>query len=91
MNSFTEKTTIPIGWAAAILSAIVGVVFNIGVTHAQINGLESRISKVESDQAARDRVSQQQQLKLQRLDITLTAIDKRLQSIDKKLDRMERK
>jgi hypothetical protein len=42
-NQISEKTTIPLGWAAIIVMSLAGVVFTGGMTHARFQGLEAKV------------------------------------------------
>lgn len=91
MSDINQKTRIPLGWAVTIIVTVISVAFNAGIAHFRLQNLqkqwqEYKVSRVDSQRGFRE-----QQLKLQRLDLTLDNISKRLESIDRKLDRMEKR
>ena len=78
MSDISEKTKIPVAWAASIIMALLGVVFNAGIGYAKFNALENEFEKVRIEKVESDRSKQEQELKIQRLDITLSNIAVRL-------------
>lgn len=94
MSDISEKTKIPIGWAATILSLIAGLVFQAGVSYTRFSALEVEYEKHRSAEDAIHSVSQSKgfetELRVQKLEILLGSIDNKLESISKKLDRLDR-
>lgn len=90
MNAITEKTQIPLGWAATIMSLVVGLVFQAGVSYTRFSGLEAEFDR--HRQAEQGVLSKgfETELRVQKLEIMLGSIDSKLAAIDKKLDKLDK-
>lgn len=89
MSNQDEQMKIPLAWAATIVSTIVGVAMQAGVAHYRIGELEKSIIEAKAEQVISAKTNEQHELKLQRLEITLTNISDKLDGIANKLDRFE--
>jgi hypothetical protein len=83
MSDLNDKTKIPIAWAATIILSVIGMAFNAGVAHYRLGTVEGKVVEIEKASVTRE-------LKIQKLEITLSNIEKTVESIDRKLDRMRR-
>lgn len=43
MTNLSEKTNIPIAWAASIIASIIGVVFSAGISYQKFNAFEAEL------------------------------------------------
>lgn len=91
MASLDEKTKIPIGWAASILFAIVGLVFQAGVSYTRFAALDAEFSRHLAAEEAAKTKGFETELRVQKLEILIGNIDLKLGQIDKKLDRINEK
>lgn len=89
MSNSDEQLKIPIGWAATIVSTIVGVAMQAGITHYRVGALESELADVKAAEALYNKTNSEHELKLQRLEITLSNISDKLDGISGKLDKLE--
>lgn len=94
MSDLSEKTKIPIGWAATIVSLIAGLVFQAGVSYTKFSALELEFDRHRIAEESIHTVSQSKgfetELRVQKLEILLGSIDSKLESINKKLDKLDR-
>lgn len=91
MSTIDEKTKLPLSLVIALVTAFVSIAGTAAVSHYRLSQLEKEWDQFKIEQTESTKVSQQQELKLQRLDLTLDNIKENLESINRKLDRMEKK
>jgi len=87
----SEKTRIPLGWAMTIMTTLSGVIGTGAVSHYRLNALEKSWDSYQHAAEMKSDTDRAQELKIQKLEITLQGIDTALNRIDARLERMENK
>lgn len=90
-SEISEKTKLPLGWALTILGTISSVVGTGAIAHNRLERLEQDWLEYKQASESKNHVDQMQEMKIQRLEITLQGIDSLLNRIDARLERMETK
>lgn len=85
----SEKTKIPLGWAMTIVTTLSGVIGTGAVSHYRLNMLERSWEDYQHAAELKSDTDRAQELKIQKLEITLQGIDTALNRIDARLERME--
>ena len=91
MSDLSEKTKIPLGWAATIMGLIVSVVFQTGVSYTRFASLEQEFERHRASEVAGQSKGFETELRVQKLEILLGNIDTKLEIITKKLDELGEK
>ena len=86
-----EKTKLPLGLVVSIFVLFAGMIGTGATSHYRLTQLEKDWQQTRASMARARDDYQTQELKVQRLDLTLGNIEKKLDSIEKKLDRLELK
>jgi len=91
MNELNDKTKLPLGWALTILGTLSSVIGTGAVAHYRLNMLEREWETYKLNLDSKSDTDRLQELKIQKLEITLQGIDSALNRIDARLERMETK
>ena len=89
ISEISEKTRIPLVWAVTIMMSLSGVISTSAVAHFRLKALEKSWEEYKAGEASKNFTDQAQELKIQKLDITLEGIRTSLNRIDARLERIE--
>ena len=88
-DTIDEKTKVPLGFAASVVVALCSVYAGIAVEHYRVSQLEDFKAAHLVEHVQQASTAQSHELKIQKLELTLSNIENSLIKIDTRLERME--
>lgn len=91
MSQIDEKTKIPLSLVITIVVLAVSVASTAAVSHFRLTNLEKEWEEAKIREAKSLESRQANDLRVQKLELTLDGIKDTVEKIDRKIDRLERK
>lgn len=90
MSSLDERTKIPIGWAGAIVIALLGVVSSAAVAQYRINDHDYQLKELKADLKEKAKADAERDLDLREMSGKLDGLNDKMDDVKRSVEKLDR-